>query len=140
MRRIITVQHNQSIHHTNGMIGSVTDWELTEYGKQQVETLAKNLSAEICGTSWTVYCSNLKRAVQTAQPLCRRLGIPPVFCSELRERDLGSAVGKSAAWLHEQQRIHPDWYENTVDDRCVPDAQSRRECYGVLERFYWETI
>ena len=30
MKHIITVQHTQSIHHTNGMVGSWTDWDLTE--------------------------------------------------------------------------------------------------------------
>jgi len=29
-KNIITIQHPESIHHTNGMIGSWTDWELTE--------------------------------------------------------------------------------------------------------------
>lgn len=34
MKRIYTVQHTQSEHHTNGMVGSWTDWNLTELGKQ----------------------------------------------------------------------------------------------------------
>lgn len=29
MKNIITIQHTQSVHHTNGMIGSWTDWEVT---------------------------------------------------------------------------------------------------------------
>ncbi len=33
MKTIITIQHTQSIHHTNGMVGSWTDWELSELGK-----------------------------------------------------------------------------------------------------------
>ena len=32
MKSIITIQHTQSVHHTNGMVGSWTDWELTELG------------------------------------------------------------------------------------------------------------
>ena len=30
MKRIYTVRHTQSEHHTNGMVGSWTDWNLTE--------------------------------------------------------------------------------------------------------------
>jgi hypothetical protein len=30
MQNMITIQHTQSIHHTNGMIGSWTDWDLSE--------------------------------------------------------------------------------------------------------------
>ena len=33
MKRVITVQHTQSVHPTNGMVGSWTDWDLTEFGK-----------------------------------------------------------------------------------------------------------
>ena len=32
MKTIITIQHTQSVHHTNGMVGSWTDWELSELG------------------------------------------------------------------------------------------------------------
>jgi len=32
MKTIITIQHTQSVHHTNGMVGSWTDWELSDLG------------------------------------------------------------------------------------------------------------
>lgn len=32
VKNIITIQHTQSIHHTNGMVGSWTDWDITELG------------------------------------------------------------------------------------------------------------
>ena len=37
MKRIFTIQHTQSEHHTNGMVGSWTDWNLTDLGKQQAD-------------------------------------------------------------------------------------------------------
>ncbi len=37
MKNIITIQHTQAIHHTNGMIGSWTNWDLTNHGKNQAE-------------------------------------------------------------------------------------------------------
>ena len=40
MKRIYTVQHTQSEHHTNGMAGSWTDWNLTDLGKQQADRIA----------------------------------------------------------------------------------------------------
>ena len=43
MKNIITIQHTQSIHHTNGMIGSWTDWDLSELGIQQAENIGRNL-------------------------------------------------------------------------------------------------
>lgn len=47
MKKIILIQHTQSVHHTNGMIGSWTDWDLSVLGKQQAEVIAINLKEEI---------------------------------------------------------------------------------------------
>jgi len=40
-KEIILVQHTQSEHHINGMIGAWGDWELTEYGKNQAYEIGK---------------------------------------------------------------------------------------------------
>lgn len=44
MKTIITIQHTQSVHHTNGMVGSWTDWDLTELGINQAINIGKNCS------------------------------------------------------------------------------------------------
>ena len=49
MKRIYTVQHTQSEHHTNGMVGSWTDWNLTNLGKQQADRIAEKLKQELDG-------------------------------------------------------------------------------------------
>ena len=43
MKHIITVQHTQSVHHTNEMVGSWTDWDLTDLGKVQADRIGKKL-------------------------------------------------------------------------------------------------
>ena len=43
MKLILTVQHTQSLHHTNGMVGSWTDWDLTELGKTQADRIGAKL-------------------------------------------------------------------------------------------------
>ena len=67
MKNIITVQHTQSIHHTNGMVGSWTDWELTDLGKQQADSIGRKLKAELEGKDFIIYSSDLMRARQTAE-------------------------------------------------------------------------
>lgn len=137
MKRVITIQHCQSVHHTNGMIGSWTDWGLTELGRQQAGCIAERLGAELVGQPLKLYSSDLKRAAQTAAPLAERLGVAVEYREELRERNLGEAVGKSVAWLREHMAPEP-----TMDDRMFPSAHSRREvwqglvplCQEVLER------
>ena len=39
MKNIITIQHTQSIHHTNGMVGSWTDWDLSDLGMVQADVI-----------------------------------------------------------------------------------------------------
>lgn len=49
MKTIITIQHTQSIHHTNGMVGSWMDWALTESGVNQAKRIGERLKAELAG-------------------------------------------------------------------------------------------
>jgi len=46
MKKIITIQHTQSQHHLNGMVGSWTDWELSDLGKIQADNIGRKLSIE----------------------------------------------------------------------------------------------
>ena len=136
MKHIITVQHTQSVHHTNGMVGSWTDWDLTELGKAQADHIGKKLKEELADKSVVLYSSDLKRARQTAEAIAKYLGIQPIFRQELRERNLGKCCGKSVQWLRENIE-HP---EETIDDRMFSDAESRRDAWNRLWPFYKEVM
>lgn len=136
MKNIITIQHTQSIHHTNGMIGSWTDWELTEFGKEQADNIGRKLSVEMKGKEFVMYSSDLLRAKQTAEIISNYFGITPILKKELRERNLGSAVGKSVKWLHENQVPFAD----TIDHKCLPDVETRRDVWNRLMPFYHEIM
>ena len=133
MKTIITIQHTQSLHHTNGMVGSWTDWELSDFGKEQAENIGKNLAEEL-SEKYVIYSSDLLRAKQTAEIVGKHLGVEPIFKTELRERNLGEAVGKSVEWL----RKNMEKPERTVDDRLFPSAESRREEWNRLKPFFDE--
>lgn len=136
MKQIITIQHTQSVHHTNGMVGSWTDWPLTEQGKAQAERIAARLMPLLAGQRWTLYSSDLLRAQETAAPLARLLGTEPILRPELRERNLGPAVGKSVQWLRENLEMQ----ERTVDDRLFREAESRRDAWNRLQPFFAELL
>ena len=133
MKNIITVQHTQSLHHVNGMVGSWTDWELSPLGKTQAENIGKNLSAEL-SEKYVIYSSDLLRAKETAEIVSKYLGAAPILKTELRERNLGEAVGKSVQWL----RKNMEKPERTVDDRLFPSAESRRDEWNRLKPFFDE--
>ena len=132
MKRIFTVQHTQSEHHTNGMVGSWTDWNLTELGKQQADQIAAKLKQELAGKDAVLYTSDLKRAKQTADRIADQLQIVPVVKTELRERNLGKCCGKSVQWLRENLECD----EKTIDDRLFSDAESRRDEWNRLKPFF----
>jgi probable phosphoglycerate mutase len=132
MKSIITIQHTQSIHHTNGMVGSWTDWDLSETGKTQAENIGRKLSKELAGKRVVMYSSDLKRAAQTAEIIGQHLNLRPILSFELRERNLGKCVGKSVQWLRENMECQ----EKTVDDRMFSDAESRRDEWNRLYPFF----
>ena len=136
MKHIITVQHTQSVHHTNGMVGSWTDWDLTDLGKSRADHIGKKLKGELEDKDVVIYSSDLKRAVQTAEQIAKYLGTEPVLRQELRERNLGKCCGKSVQWLREN--IERD--EKTVDDRLFSDGESKRDCWNRLLPFYEEVM
>ncbi|MBQ4436051.1 MAG: histidine phosphatase family protein [Clostridia bacterium] len=136
MKHIITVQHTQSVHHTNGMVGSWTDWNLTELGKKQADNIGKKLREELAGKEVTLYSSDLRRAKQTAEAIAKYLGAEPILRQELRERNLGRCCGKSVQWLRENLE-HP---EKTVDDRLFSDGESRRDAWMRLAPFFEEVM
>ena len=132
MKNIITVQHTQSVHHTNGMVGSWTDWDLTELGKQQADNIGSNLKSELEGKDFIIYSSDLLRAKQTAEIVAQHFVVTPILKKELRERNLGKCCGKSVQWL----RDNIECQEKTIDDRLFSDAENRREEWNRLKPFF----
>ena len=132
MKTIFTVQHTQSEHHTNGMVGSWTNWNLTKLGKQQADQIAGKLKQELAGKKVVLYTSDLNRAKQTADSIAEQLQVVPVVKTELRERNLGKCCGKSVQWLRENLECQ----EKTIDDRLFSDAESRRDEWNRLKPFF----
>lgn len=93
MKKIITVQHCQAVHHLNQMVGGVTDWELTELGFKQAENIGIALKEKIgVNSDYKIYSSDLLRTRQTADTIAKHLNITPIYCKYLREINLGSAT------------------------------------------------
>ena len=136
MKHIITIQHTQSVHHTNGMVGSWTDWDLSDLGRQQAETIGRNLVDYVGDSTFVLYSSDLKRAKQTAEAVGKHLCLTPILRAELREGNLGKACGKSVQWLRENLEMQ----EKTVDDRLFSDAESRRDIWNRLLPFFHEIM
>lgn len=136
MKNIITIQHTQSIHHTNGMVGSWTDWDLSEQGIQEADNIGKNLLNELKDKKYIMYSSDLLRANHTAELVGKHLGITPILATELRERNLGRCVGKSVKWMKDNIECE----EKSIDDKMFSDAESRRDEWNRLLPFFNEIM
>jgi len=136
MKNIITIQHTQSVHHTNGMVGSWTDWDLSELGVEQANKIGEKLAKQLEGKQYVMYASDLLRAKHTGEIVAGHLGITPIIRKELRERNLGRCCGKSVQWLRENLEMQ----EKTIDDRLFSDAESRRDEWNRLKPLFDEIM
>ena len=135
IKNVITIQHTQSVHHKNGMVGSWTDWELTDLGKKQAENIGRKLSVELTGQAYKIYSSDLIRAKQTAEPLARYMDIKIIYRKELREHNLGKAVGKTGQWAKDNSLP-----VETFDDKQFIGAESWREFWNRVSTFCCEIV
>lgn len=140
MKNIVTIQHTQSIQHTNGMIGSWQDWDLTEIGIEQAKRIGERLSKEIANERYIIYSSDLLRAKHTSEIIAEFLGVEPIYTDVLREFNLGEAVGKSKEWAKNNAicavwKNTIDWAKD-IDDKPFIGAESKREVWNRLLNFY----
>ena len=84
MTTLLLVRHGQA-RAGDGSYGS--DTPLSELGVRQAEAVADALAGDAAPA--TVYASPLPRAFQTAEPLCRRLGLVAQLDERLAEFEFG---------------------------------------------------
>ncbi len=111
---------------TGGYCGTL-DPDLTPAGHE----MARDFAAAYRDLPWeAVFCSPLKRAVATAQPLCEAVGLTPKLRDGLKEIAYGQWEGKTpdevnrefhdeyVSWLAD-----PGWYPPTGGERGVDIAR-----------------
>lgn len=136
MKTVITIQHTQSIHHTNDMIGSWTDWDITKLGVLQAERIGKNLADELSCKVDRIISSDLLRARHTAEIVAKYFNVEIELDERIRERNLGEACGKSKEWAHANTIV----WEKTIDDKPFNLCESRRDTWNRLTTFFAELM
>ena len=136
MKNIITIQHTEAVHHINGMVGSWTDWALTNTGRRHAANIGRNLGQFLKGKAVKIYSSDLLRASQTVAPLAQDLNLAIEYRTDLREQHLGTAaLGKSRSWLAAHQAP-----VRSIDDRAFPDGESARDVWQRMAAFSEEIM
>ncbi len=111
--------------------GCHTDESLTEKGKGQAEKCAKTISdlqtREILGEIGGIYASDLTRAIETAEPIAKELGLVVELRQNLREIYWGCAEGQLV------QKMTDEW--KAVESQVKQQYPERRMRWDHLPVF-----
>ncbi|MEU6304431.1 histidine phosphatase family protein [Streptomyces chartreusis] len=91
---LLLARHGQTLWHAENRYAGVSDVSLTDTGRAQADALGRWAAAHPVDAIWT---SPLSRAVITADPACRALGLTPHREPGLRECDFGVLEGRTLA-------------------------------------------
>ncbi|QTD98560.1 histidine phosphatase family protein [Streptomyces cyanogenus] len=91
---LLLARHGQTVWHAENRYAGVSDVALTDTGRDQAEALGRWAAGHPVDAVWT---SPLSRAVATAEPACRALGLTPRREPGLRECDFGVLEGRTLA-------------------------------------------
>lgn len=143
--KLFLVRHGQSAGNAEGRFGGHGPTPLSKLGMRQAEVTAKTLAKE--GVS-AIYSSDLQRAVQTAEPLAKLLGLTVTATAAFRERHIGVLEGLT---FDESKEHHPkDYYAllNRNVHHVITKGESYRhllrratgELWDILRRHHGERI
>ena len=121
--KLFLIRHGQSAGNAEGRFGGHSATPLSDLGCEQARLAAAALAKENINA---IYSSDLLRAVQTAEPLARMLGIEIVTSTALRERNVGVLEGLT---FDESKAAHPDDYYALVNrniHHVITDGESYR--------------
>lgn len=108
--RVLLVRHGQSEWNAQGRWQGQADPPLTDLGRAQARAAARSL-----GVLDAIFCSDLRRAAETAAIISAELGAGPVLVDRaLRERDAGEWSGLTRAQIEER---YPGWLAAKGDER-----------------------
>jgi probable phosphoglycerate mutase len=123
--KLFLIRHGQSAGNAEGRFGGHSATPLSDLGCEQARLAAAALAKENINA---IYSSDLLRAVQTAEPLARMLGIEIVTSTALRERNVGVLEGLT---FDESKAAHPDDYYALVN-RNIHHVITEGESYRHL--------
>jgi probable phosphoglycerate mutase len=121
------LRHGETTSSQTGGYCGTLDPDLTPAGHE----MARDFAAAYRDLAWVaVFCSPLKRAVATAQPLCEAMGLTPKLRDGLKEIAYGQWEGKTPGEVNREFHdeyvswlADPGWYPPTGGERGVDIAR-----------------
>lgn len=137
--KIILTRHGQSEGNRFNIIQGHSDYPLSDLGLEQAKELA-NWFLENQKDLSIIYCSDLKRAAETAIIIAKELGIKEIiFDRRLREFNLGIFQDRELASLSPEEQAYLDsHWENTP--KKIPNGESVDDMKVRIKEVFNEII
>lgn len=138
--KIYLLRHGETSYSQSGVFCGALDPELTAEGSLMAQAFADSYRS----IPWTeVYVSPMKRAIETAQPLCAVVGLPMQIRDNLREISYGIWEGRTqedVKQCHEQDYLRwltePAWNPPTGGETAVQVANRSLPVITEIEAKY----
>lgn len=101
---VLLIRHGQSEGNAERRFGGHSATPLSARGHQQALATAEALASESISA---IYSSDLRRAIETAQPLAKLKGLPVETSDAFRERSVGVMEGLT---FEDAAEKHPEQY------------------------------
>ena len=131
LARLLLVRHGKTEWNETGRYQGRSDIGLSGVGIQEAGALRQRLAGEKIDA---IYCSDMKRAVETAQVIASGRNIEPVACEELREIDFGAYEGLT---FEEVMQRYPgtNWWTAQNAEARLPQGESINQLASRVDRF-----
>lgn len=111
--KLYLIRHGETVGAEERRYKGHIDVPLSERGAEQVKRLSSYLASQSGTRVEAVYCSDLRRAVNSAEIIAAPFGLAPVVSEDLRERHFGLWEGMTFEEIQEQ---YPDDFRAWADD------------------------
>ncbi|WP_369259279.1 histidine phosphatase family protein [Streptomyces sp. R35] len=120
---LLLARHGQTVWHAENRYAGISDVPLTDEGRAQAEALGRWASAHPVDAIWT---STVSRAIATADPACRALGLTPHREPALRECDFGVVEGRTLAEFEAENPARAKAFRADPVSYPFPEAEDPR--------------
>ena len=142
---LLLIRHAEVEERFQRVFGGRIDMGLSPRGSSQAEALAAWLIRKPVAA---IYCSPMKRARLTLEPVLRDRTVEPVILDGLREIDFGDWTGLSWQELHDRHQISAFEWLDFIERGAIPQGECAQKfrariepCLtGMLERHSGDTV
>ena len=132
MIELILVRHGETDSNVKGTYLGWTDVDLNEKGIQQAYRAKEKLKGYSIDA---IYCSPLKRVVDTANIINQNFNMEIELSDDLKERNFGKWDDLTLREIMEKFKFEYDLWVNDWKNHCVTDGESAVMAYDRIKNF-----